>query len=131
VFVKVGDGASGVMSEGYATMIDYGLSYIYHDGRHLGHAGLAADAIFADRPFPLIDAWKFFFRSLTDMSSNPSCLRQALEILPFFTNDEWPNVTGPFEIKYNEKTATYSHEKFLAYLETSYPHVFVPNPRRR
>jgi len=85
-------------SQGYlitdkiATLIDFGSSYIEHDGRSYGNHTLTPFGVLPDQPFPLYDAYKLLLMSLSVMknSSNPT-FDTISQIVGYF-NDENINI---------------------------------------
>lgn len=128
-YIKYGT-SKYVLTNGVATVIDYGLSYIEKDGKKYGIPGREVYSIFPNKPFPLYDAWKLFYWSLEDLKRNKSTFNQALEMLPFFTTDTWPNIARPEDLPYNKMTASYTHKDLINYIKKKYPYMIEAIPKR-
>lgn len=84
------NGIEYLKTDGIATIIDYGFSYIKKDGKSYGIYGFEAYGINPNDSHPLHDAYKLLLSCMSSMntSGNHECFDKASNILRFFDQSE-------------------------------------------
>lgn len=79
-----------LLTDGIATLIDYGHSHIAINNQHYGNAQLMYTGIMPDRSFPMYDAYKLLMTSMENMLyyNNIQCLRKAEILFRFFNKTD-------------------------------------------
>lgn len=84
------NGTEYLLTDGIATVIDYGFSHVQYKGQHYGVWDKMAWGVFPRRSFPLHDAYKLLLMSMRSMKAagNTDCYNGATQILRFFNSAE-------------------------------------------
>jgi len=81
-----------LLTDGIATMIDYGYSHINYQGRSYGQYRLVAGGVYPDRSFTLGDCYKLLAHATARAleTGNQSVLTECTKLLRFFNTEETP-----------------------------------------
>jgi hypothetical protein len=79
-----------LLTDGIATIIDYGISHITYDGVGYGDYSRQDFQVFPDRSFPISDIYKFLLMNMRTMyfNRNDECFGKCRTLLAFFNNIE-------------------------------------------
>lgn len=113
-----------LLTDGIATIIDYGISHITYDGVGYGDYSRQDFQVFPDRSFPISDIYKFLLMNMRTMyfSRNDECFGKCRTLLAFFNNQESAEdiIAGQdaayFYLPYNQKTAGVKIMDFARYM---------------
>jgi len=124
-----------LLTNGIATIIDYGISHITYEGHGFGDYKREDFQVFANRSFPISDIYKFLLMNMRAMfyAKNDECFNKCRALLAFFNDSEPAEEVllqqdkGYFYLPYNSKTMHVRVMDFAAYLRMVCEQYGVPN----